>query len=548
MKKKTLAAIAVVLFIGIAGCSGSGPLDASDVDAIGTEGDVTDISTLWDQDDGGAEEDDNGSVKTDDGDGSGSENKSTDNGGNDDECDFDAPTLGSVSDATVELGEYVDIELTVKGGSGDFRWNLLSELPLGLVLEKDDDKGAIKGFPGEAGEFPIKISVRDLECGETSNEVSFTLTVKTQKVDIPTYHMVPISNSNPADGMEPIQAQKFGVVEEVRIHLTTGQLKRSGTDANIYIDFCGDRDCAKRTIDSHELDDPDHDDMEKGNMDVFKIEGEWTKDELKYFTITTDNARNNAGWMLEGIKVEYIMSDGTKELAYWNPCVHKFLNGVFDYLQFGPDDVSICSVVKTADVKNAGTDDKIYVIFPDYDNDVFSGKGNYDYKEGPYFTDKFDFLAIKLGWDIGDYDDFERGDEGRYGDYSFDKDPFASTDGVPSGVNVQKSKDGKKGGWYLSAITVAVFKPAQNFVYAGGCKENNTCDAQIKEQTLMYYAMRKNLSESEGWIQSDSSKGLREGLNLGDGPVEGMIEFRPLGEWTETFSLDDFSNIGRQKP
>jgi hypothetical protein len=571
MKKKILAAIAVALFIGIAGCSGSGPLDAADIDSKGDE-EVTDINTIWgdegeiggidlDEDGDGvnlgidncpekanpdqadSDEDGVGDACEDDG---GKTVPGGDGGGGKVECDFDEAVLNDVADIKVKNGADVDIALTVDGGSDNLRWIINeSDLPRGVFLEDGDDENGrerhIKGKAGQVGTFNVSARVKDMVCGGYSNEVAFKITVEMKRITgvLPPVYDRPVSIGTV--GYLPIMGDK---VTDIRVHITTGLIKGAGTNSNIYIQFCDNADFDGCAMDEYFLDNPEND-FENGDTNTFRISDvDLERKDVKYFKVRMDKKGDNPAWLIQGIKVEYIVDDNKKELAYWNPCVLKWLTSDNDYLKFGPEDVSVCSVIETADVKNAGTDDDVYLIFPDYDSSAFESAGDYSEKRAPNFTEQLEYLAIDLEWkkESDNFDDLERGDEMSYGDYSFDKDPFANTDGVPTGVNVEKENDGKRGGWYLHDIMVCVFKPAKNLVYAAGCRKDDFCDAEITG--LMHYAKRKDLSEEEGWIQSDGSAGEHEGVHLGSGAREGMLEFTPLSRWTDSFTVDYFSDLG----
>ena len=168
--------------------------------------------------------------------------------------------------------------------------------------------------------------------------------------------------------------------------------------------------------------------------------------DLPYFEIGI-NWTMDTGF-LQAIKVTALYDEGGESVRYWNPCLNRWL-AFGEALDFGPDDTAFCAAIRTCDVVNSGTDDKVVLFLAD---ELWAGD---------------EVSAVKYPCDYAGHDDFERGSRATYGNF-FNHLPDAMVGGSAEGeedprFKIQKEKDGDHGGWCLDAARVYWFHPGQSF-------------------------------------------------------------------------------------
>ena len=118
-------------------------------------------------------------------------------------------------------GEPYAASLRTRGGTGSFRWEILSgELPSNLRL--DTQAGSIDGTPREIGEFPLVVEVRDRNDEDRVASVSLTLTIVPLRIG--TAELPPGYLGQPYDLSLAVE----GVAESVTWFLAAGDLGGTG--------------------------------------------------------------------------------------------------------------------------------------------------------------------------------------------------------------------------------------------------------------------------------------------------------------------------------
>jgi hypothetical protein len=345
-----------------------------------------------------------------------------------------------------------------------------------------------------------------------------------------------------ADKYEPKGVEKEERVTEVRVHIKTGRFDEAGCGSDIIMKLCEDfmfENCHKFTLSADTFN------FASGEETMFRLQDlNVSRDEIAYAKIWR---KDSSTWLVEGIKIEHVItttySDGKEkkhvELAYWNPCVHKWLRQGSKGTRFGPGDVAICSIVETGTMKRAPVSQPVWLIFPGYYDEDRTHPGIMDHVgRGPHLEDVGGLLGLDLKW--GSHNDFNAGAITSYGDYSWDQDPFESTEGVPRGVNVKMDCSGSGNcDWYLQHLQVYVLKPAKNFRYDEDCSPDDMCEAII-EGTIHY--VDKELTDGEGWLRK-SSRGIEGHIGL---EFDEPFKFKSLTEWTDKLGEREFGMIGEK--
>jgi len=397
----------------------------------------------------------------------------------------------------------------------------------------------------------------------------------------------PPKEAAPGMFLGTIEAEKVeSKITKVLVHIKTADWKGAGTDEKIYISFGCDKgwkSCRFPDLKlSHERTvgcEDDCDNFERGNTNIFEFDASrdalgLTKEDLKTFVLSMQKKLSywtdiKYAWLMEGLKIEYIeetiigdVSKGErKRLAYWNPCVGRWVYDYHDWDIYGVNDTAVCAVVETSVVDKAGTDDAVWLEFADYNYEPSPHSHNpsylsvgYDSAEpevgyAAHFCEYHDKLYMRLALRlarplslIGDgqlgsaprrwksmYDNFERGKRTSYGAYSYDRNYFSSTGGKPKRVRVVKQKDGKGGGFRMERLEVFVYQPGKDFKYADHCKPDQNC--AVKLAGPIYY-LDKTFTGEEGHL-SDAA-GLRTK----------SLHFETLTEWTKELLPGRFSKIG----
>jgi hypothetical protein len=304
---------------------------------------------------------------------------------------------------------------------------------------------------------------------------------------------------------------------KIRIELWTADVDESGTDHLVYYRFCGDEGLVRESeygtdkdgnpVWKHDLpnlcvmgylppnvnSESDGDSIsealkyfEQGSHDTFYVDCKLGDekcdfDDLPFFKLIMSPERLKSAhgeWLLQGIRITKLYySDGDdlngkardEQIYYYNPC---FLQTSDQMSAYSIADSAACVVLETFDEDGAGTDDEVYLMFkgiyPIYLETGYTwggkqGKGMYDGEFG---------LPYGFAWK--DYNDFERGRRDAYGvTYSYCEKSGTKTCGTHSWFvfgdkekrqfAIEKSEDGKYGGWKLGRVSVYVFRPGKSF-------------------------------------------------------------------------------------
>lgn len=528
MKKIVIAVIGIAI-IGVTGCSVS-PSGDETAEAVAADDSVALDSDLW----GSGEEDiaaeDDGEVAVEEGEEGGSGEEADDESDDPDasaECEGNEHTIEGVIPTDVKVGDNPNITLTVVGGSGNFLWeDSSSALPEGLAFAAEGDSASITGTVSEAagpGEYTINVKVTDLGCDRSVIE-SLTLTViEGITADFSYKPTLGIVVDDEAE--EEVEPR----VEQIKVRLDTGDMDGAGTNANVSIKFCTNN----KYNNCHEfvLDEPDRDnERERNTNHWYRIAqgGPWDRSELRYFQLIFDKKGEKAPWQLEGIKVEFFLTNHKKELVYYNPCVNKWLKKDGATLKFGPKDQAVCTITRTGWVDDAETNDSAHLIFPDYERTaVGDGSKNSSQNDEPHFTHWSEDLTLAMHLDWGNYNDRESNDKTSYGDWSFDKVFFEHTNSVPGTVGIVKGSTAD--GWYLKEFTFYIWKPAVDIKYADDCRDNKICHIQVANP--FYYVK----ASPEIWLDDD------------DDVLDIYWDTNTVSDWTDNVKRGDFTEMGKYR-
>nr|CAB3263471.1 lipoxygenase homology domain-containing protein 1-like [Phallusia mammillata] len=143
------------------------------------------------------------------------------------------------------------------------------------------------------------------------------------------------------------------------IHTFTGDVRRAGTDANVYVTLFGSNgDSGQKFLDNNK------NNFERGRKDSFTVECPHLG-KLKKIRIGHDNSGASAGWFLDKVVVD----DSMMSCVYTFPCERWFAKDEDDgritrELVAGKGDAGIPYTVQlfTGDVRGAGTDAEVYIV------------------------------------------------------------------------------------------------------------------------------------------------------------------------------------------
>ena len=99
------------------------------------------------------------------------------------------------------------------------------------------------------------------------------------------------------------------------IYVTTSNIPDAGTDADVYMEMWGTKGSRE-----FELDNPGHDDFEKGNTDVFSVTLP-DLGEIQRVCIRHSDTGNKPGWHLQDIRV--VSEQGEEWTFYFNQWLAK---------------------------------------------------------------------------------------------------------------------------------------------------------------------------------------------------------------------------------
>jgi len=542
-----------VVFLAITGCSAS-PFGSS-IDAISADGAIPVDSGPWGDGDDGSVDAEDGEIVVEADDDTGSDydggSNTPGNPSPSGECSYAEHSIEGLVSKVADFGDEIDISISVVGGSGNFYWyDPSSNLPQGLEFTSEGSSASISGTVAdfaEPGDYTITIKVTDLDC---SRSVQDTVTIKINKPKPeldwvpPDMHVIdpqpPAFSINATQDADKNEAQDLNEtngpkVMEIRVRIDTADVEGAGTDAGILIQFCADKDL-KICRDPVFLDDPARDDHERGAKGWYRIQtgAPFSKHEIQYFKIIFTSLNDiikqdiEDMWLFQGIRVEYVMKDGKKELAYANPCVLRWIYGFGEYLEFGPNDQAVCAIITTGCRNNSGTDNDVWLEFPDSTIDnVQDGEHLVEDLWGGRFVrygEESDSgsLLMSLNWRD---DDFQPCRRASYGEYSFGRKFFVSTERDKGVVGIRKESDNPHGGWFLENIRVYIWNPAVNIKYGDDCRVGDSCRIEI-EETLHVLARNPGV-----WIEDETE-------------LEVYWKVSNEDSWSSTFTRSDFNNMG----
>jgi len=193
-------------------------------------------------------------------------------------------------------------------------------------------------------------------------------------------------------------------------------------------------------------------------------EANTVREKSKYFKISLEK-KGKDNWELESLKLIYVKHDGTRELAYFNPCVHKWLKKN-SFVRFGPNDTAVCAIVESSDADPDLDDYSVVLDFDGFTHAVESG-AHTNHKKNTHFRPGGDDFYMNFGG----YDDWKAGSVRSYGDWSFDSDPFYwDATGLPGGFSVKIDRTNNCHNcvidisvWGFQRVTAFIYKPADNF-------------------------------------------------------------------------------------
>lgn len=257
----------------------------------------------------------------------------------------------------------------------------------------------------------------------------------------------------------------------VKVTLWTGDAgDDSDTDCDAYITFCTDAPMTTCTSEQELNDTADDDDRENGNENIYDAADGLSPNGMteahRYFKLRlgSDCGNDSNSWLLQGIKVEITYADSAPNYTYFNPCVEKWMDDG-DTIPFGPNDTAVCAIIVTGGVDDADTDDEVYLVLKNFDNDEVS-RGRVTTRISSWsshFTtvtsNTSDLAALQMYWGgADDGNDFEKNDDASYGDYVFDIKPFSD---APM-FYIKKGGDPEDDDrWFPHSANVYVFRPGK---------------------------------------------------------------------------------------
>lgn len=429
-KRTVLVVLAGILFIAVSGCSlGSGG-GSDDVDSVVDPTGNVPIEDGWFTHDGDETVDDDGTGVT-----AGDETEIAD-----DDATEPAGDEGTLRDVKAWIPTVGKIDLVKSDERARPRTTAIS-------IDRDGAGDATPGDTGSDDDVIVGVAVGSSSSDEGGTDVNI------------------VKGNAVATDSE---------IKELELTIWTGHDDAARLKKSIaWFQFCSDRnleDCS----DKFRLNETNVD-FQPGSVAKITVmpyafgdyfgEADSVREKSKYFKISLEK-KGKDNWELQGLKLIYVKHDGTRELAYFNPCVHKWLRKS-SYVRFGPDDTALCAIVATNDVEGNLNDNTIVLDFDDFGHADESGNNTCS-KDSPHFRSGHDdfYMGFK------GYDDWKADAVRSYGDWSFDSDPFdASPTGIPGGFSTRMIKtnncnncviDGPP--WGFDRIKVYVYRPADNFI------------------------------------------------------------------------------------
>uniref|UniRef100_A0A7S3VHN2 PLAT domain-containing protein n=1 Tax=Dunaliella tertiolecta TaxID=3047 RepID=A0A7S3VHN2_DUNTE len=167
-------------------------------------------------------------------------------------------------------------------------------------------------------------------------------------------------------------------ITSYRVTVMTSDIKGAGTDANVSISLCGERDGKEVWGPSQKLDGSKNN-FERSQVDTFLLKKQKSLGELKKIKIGHDNHGAGPGWHLDHVEV---WDDATGQ-RYFFPCQRwldkteedGLIERVLDVADINADaDTAMYKItVHTSDIKFAGTDANVFIqIFGNKDGQPIS--------------------------------------------------------------------------------------------------------------------------------------------------------------------------------
>lgn len=338
--------------------------------------------------------------------------------------------------------------------------------------------------------------------------------------------------SQPKEFKIKIKVDKGKKIAKTLVDIQVGRHADSSSDGPIRISFCSGAEFANCGVSGAALLDENGDHRLDGNSSTggfytFEIEpgsgslygrGNTAENhyegDFRYFKIWKDEGVDDL--LVQGLRVRHEVylgdaddSDTREVTAYSSPGLTRWLSTDTPKAYFGPHDQVVTIITKTASGKNNyGTDmgvdlnlesNELWVDGFDieYEDLSINNIGVTKQDRKPYF--RYQNSRLELDWSAGRYDDREDGRETSYGDYTFDRAPFAPlwNLGLFAGENHMPMPAGPgyffpvdtTDGWKIGSVTIYLFKPAE---------------VAIKNYDNCYYQyVEGNANGKEGWISWD---------------------------------------------
>ncbi|HPQ80478.1 MAG TPA: furin-like repeat-containing protein [bacterium] len=371
--------------------------------------------------------------------------------------------------------------------------------------------------------------------------------IKIPIVPIRKFELQPEIDASKIDDRAPVKAldlRESCQVQQVRMTVKTAIFgKDAGTKDKFDVQVCKDNvDGTCKTFKGYKGTMADNMlvsfDLDNLNFAEAETWDDWTPADLRFYVFKVNS---NDGWAIAGVKVEAsCVGDeiGKSRVVYLNPVVNKTLDKNDNRMQklyLSRNDTAVYLDVKTG---SDGTDKDMYALFEfkeplkdrfdvqmlthqrdnaphwllwggrhllgDEYNITCVGEGCNTMKTIPWFEES-PIYPLWFVWDVGKYDDFEKGNHDGYGAYFHNEDPIGRK------VSIMKRGGDKEDSWAYDYIKVYVFKPGDRS-FLDNVENLDACAMAGFPEGIL--TTGKNFHSTSSGVRDIDQKCKREGISF----------------------------------
>ena len=228
-----------------------------------------------------------------------------------------------------------------------------------------------------------------------------------------------------------------------KVEIHTSDLENAGTDANILLTITS----TKRESLTYKIDTICNDFEKRSNTIQSFIVDDYL-DDIKSISVSRDNSGKNSGWNINYIKI----SESTTDRDFIIP-IYAWIDPVHNNTYLVNDNTRLYEIeIETGDVKNAGTDAKVYIKL--YGENGESSYIQLDNNENNYEKNKTDYFNLE-------YKDL----------------------GAITKIKIKHNNSGRKAGWFLEKVLIKKDRETYSFTAQQWLSGTNT--GSLPEITLI---------------------------------------------------------------